>query len=186
MDLWEAMFAAPAMAKRLLRELHLLLHDGNIREFLGVPEDLSLVRLSLLRAQRPEEPVPKELRDVERLRRCLRTANFHLLWLALKGLAALMERPQLVSLRPFPLPVPGLGLAARRPPHGPGARCFRRRPTRGGACCRTSWRRCASASPRSRRRPWRSAATSSPSRRRRRPASPPSSWSTWSSLSWTT
>ncbi|XP_066843530.1 uncharacterized protein [Anser cygnoides] len=97
MDMWEVMFAVPAMAKRLLHELHLLLHDRNIREFLGVAEDLSLVRLSLLYAQRPEDPVPKELRDVECLQRCLRTANFHLLWLALKGLAALMERPQLAK-----------------------------------------------------------------------------------------
>lgn len=183
MDMWEVMFAVPAMAKRLLHELHLLLHDRNIREFLGVAEDLSLVRLSLLYAQRPEDPVPKELRDVECLQRCLRTANFHLLWLALKGLAALMERPQLVSLRPLPLPAPGLGW--RR-----GGlltpRCFRRRPRQGSACCRTCWRPCSSASPTSRRRPWRSAATSSASWRRRRPASPPSSWSTWSSLSWTT
>lgn len=122
MEMWELIFSIPGMTGRLLNEVCLVLHTQTMRACFGMTEDYEILQLGLMQTLSPEDPIPAVLQDVECLKRCIRTTNFHLLWIALKGLAALLERPNMVSTPPaLPhTPCPSLP-HPRRPPHAPGS-----------------------------------------------------------------
>lgn len=125
MEMWEEIFSTPGMPKKLLNEICMLLRDNTIRAHFGMTEDYEILQLGLMQTLSPEDPIPAVLQDVECLKRCIRNTNFHLLWIALKGLAVMLERLKMVSAPPphppphtlpFPIPIPG-GLLT------PWARC---------------------------------------------------------------
>lgn len=90
----------PWMTKKLLNEICLLLQNNTIRAHFGMTEDYEILQLSLMQTLSPEDPIPAVLQDVECLKRCIRNTNFHLLWIALKGLVAMLGRPKMVSAPP--------------------------------------------------------------------------------------
>eukprot|EP00075_Anas_platyrhynchos_P022463 XP_027311716.1 uncharacterized protein LOC113843461 isoform X3 [Anas platyrhynchos] len=104
MEMWEEIFSTPGMPKKLLNEICMLLRDNTIRAHFGMTEDYEILQLGLMQTLSPEDPIPAVLQDVECLKRCIRNTNFHLLWIALKGLAAMLERPKMVSAPPHTLP----------------------------------------------------------------------------------
>eukprot|EP00075_Anas_platyrhynchos_P022464 XP_027311717.1 uncharacterized protein LOC113843461 isoform X4 [Anas platyrhynchos] len=95
MEMWEEIFSTPGMPKKLLNEICMLLRDNTIRAHFGMTEDYEILQLGLMQTLSPEDPIPAVLQDVECLKRCIRNTNFHLLWIALKGLAAMLERPKM-------------------------------------------------------------------------------------------
>nr|XP_038027898.1 uncharacterized protein LOC113841174 isoform X3 [Anas platyrhynchos] len=92
MEMWEEIFSTPGMPKKLLNEICMLLRDNTIRAHFGMTEDYEILQLGLMQTLSPEDPIPAVLQDVECLKRCIRNTNFHLLWIALKGLAVMLER----------------------------------------------------------------------------------------------
>ncbi|XP_068521234.1 uncharacterized protein [Anas acuta] len=95
METWEEVFSMPGMTKKLLNEICMLLQNKTMRAHFGRREDYEILQLCLMQTLSLEDLIPAVLQDVECLKRCIRNTNFHLLWIALKGLVVMLERPKM-------------------------------------------------------------------------------------------
>ncbi|XP_040399784.1 uncharacterized protein LOC121063424 isoform X1 [Cygnus olor] len=95
LDIWKATLSLPMNSEKSLQELQNVLQDKRVCSFFEVNTvDLSTVHLAMMR---PKDQILVDLCDPERLQVCLRLQSLPMLWLVLRALTMLSERPKMVS-----------------------------------------------------------------------------------------
>ncbi|XP_040399786.1 uncharacterized protein LOC121063424 isoform X3 [Cygnus olor] len=93
LDIWKATLSLPMNSEKSLQELQNVLQDKRVCSFFEVNTvDLSTVHLAMMR---PKDQILVDLCDPERLQVCLRLQSLPMLWLVLRALTMLSERPKM-------------------------------------------------------------------------------------------
>ncbi|XP_021237043.1 maestro heat-like repeat family member 5 [Numida meleagris] len=92
LDIWKRMLSLTGTSERILEELRHVLQDPELCGVFNITtEDSGLLSLTMMH---PTDEILNKLCNPALLQRCLKTESLPILWLALRGLGLLSERPE--------------------------------------------------------------------------------------------